>query len=137
VHPVVDTVAFIVHREGTILVEQRKLTKKTDPGKVAIPGGHVEKGESFEQACKRELREELDLECSSFSFIIRLLHHTDVEDQMTHYYSCEDWRGEPKSKEAERVFWVDSKHLDVLSFEIDRKAAEEFFKTQATDNSYD
>lgn len=55
----VDTVALIVEKEGRLLVERRKLTKETDPGKVAIPGGHVEGGESLEEACRRELKEEL------------------------------------------------------------------------------
>jgi ADP-ribose pyrophosphatase YjhB (NUDIX family) len=30
---------------------------------VVVPGGHVESGESLEEACKRELKEELGLEC--------------------------------------------------------------------------
>jgi len=135
VKQVVDTVALIIHKNGRILVEQRKLTKKTDPGKVAIPGGHVKEGESLEQACKRELKEELDLECSKFNFIIQLFHHTEIEDQRTHYYSCEGWKGKPRGKEAERVFWVDFRELNVLSFEIDRRAAEKFFKTEAKDTS--
>ncbi|NQT07735.1 NUDIX domain-containing protein [Candidatus Bathyarchaeota archaeon] len=49
----VDTVALIVEKEGRLLVERRKLTKETDPGKVAIPGGHVEEGESLDVACMR------------------------------------------------------------------------------------
>ena len=55
----VNTVALIVEEDGRLLVERRKLTKETDPGKVAIPGGHVEGGESLEEACRRELHEEL------------------------------------------------------------------------------
>ena len=55
----VDTVALIVLQDDTVLVERRGLHKATDPGVVVIPGGHVEEGESLEDACKRELKEEL------------------------------------------------------------------------------
>ena len=127
----VNVVAFIVYKNKKILVEKRKLNKKTDSGKVVILGGHVEKGESFKQACQRELREELEIECQKFKFIIKLLHHTDIEDQMTYYFSCEECKGKPIAHEAEKVFWIDSKKLNILDFEIDRKAIKEFFKSLA------
>jgi mutator protein MutT len=124
----VDTVAFILHRDGRILAERRKADRATDPGRVALPGGHVEEGESFEQACVRELKEELGLDCAEFEFVARFLHHTDIEDQMTHYYSCEDWEGEPSALEAEEVFWVGFGETGRLDFEIDRKAAAKYIK---------
>lgn len=124
----VDVVALIVHKKGKILAEKRKLTKKTDPGKIVIPGGHVEQSESLKQACQRELKEELELECQNFKFIIKLLHHTEIEDQMTYYFSCEEWKGKLVSCEAEKTFWIGLKKLNILDFEIDRKAAKEFFK---------
>ena len=127
----VDTVAVIVAKDNGLLVERRKFTKETDPGKVAIPGGHVENGESFEEACRRELLEELELTCESFSFIVSLPHHTEPEDQVVHYFSCDGWRGVPRCHEAEEIFWVDRQHLEVLDFEIDRTAASKFFTDTA------
>ena len=129
--PIVDTVAFILHRDGRILVEKRRCTKETDPDRIAIPGGHVEDGESLEEACARELREELGLECEGFRFIARLLHLTETEDQMVHYYSCEAWRGEPSPKEAERIFWVSLDDMGSLDFEVDREAVAEFTRMMA------
>ena len=78
----VNTVALIMEKEGRLLVERRKLTKETDPGKVAIPGGHVEGGESLEEACRRELHEELGLTCGDFSFVVKLPNRTGSRDQM-------------------------------------------------------
>lgn len=123
----VDTVALIVEEDGRLLVERRKLTKETDPGKVAIPGGHVEGGESLEEACRRELHEELGLTCEVFSFIVKLPHRTGSEDQMVHYFSCDSWVGDPECHEAEEIFWIDRGKLDVLDFDIDRTAASMFF----------
>ena len=70
--PTVDTVAFIVTRGESILVERRSLEKKTDPGPVAIPGGHVEEGETLTEACGLELAEEQYLICDEFRFVVIL-----------------------------------------------------------------
>ena len=123
----VDTVALIVEKDGRLLVERRKLSKETDPGKVAIPGGHVEGSESLEEACRRELYEELGLTCDGFSFIVKLPHRTESEDQMVHYFSCDGWVGDPECHEAEEIFWIARGQLDALDFEIDRTAASMFF----------
>ena len=93
----VDTVSLIILQEDKILVERRALHKATDPGIVAIPGGHVEHGETLEEACNRELKEELDLDCSEFRLFDKMLWHTPVEIQNVHYFVCEGWRGVPKN----------------------------------------
>jgi mutator protein MutT len=124
----VDIVSFSVHKDGKILVEKRKSTRENDPDKIMPPSGHVERGESFEGACRRELKEELDLDGDKFRFIIRLPHRTDFEEMTIWYYSCEDWKGMPKSNEAEKVFWIGPDELDILDFEIDKIAIKEFFK---------
>jgi mutator protein MutT len=89
----VDVVALIIARGDEVLVERRRLDRKTDPGAVTIPGGHVEEGETFEEACRRELMEELGLECARLRYLATYLHETTVEDQVTRYYVCEDWTG--------------------------------------------
>jgi ADP-ribose pyrophosphatase YjhB (NUDIX family) len=38
------------------------LVRRADNGKWAVPGGYMESGESFSEACKREVREETGLE---------------------------------------------------------------------------
>lgn len=126
-----DTVALVVARGDGLLVERRRLDKETDPGKVAIPGGHVEEGESLVEACERELLEELGLTCEGFSFIVSLPHRTESEDQVVHYFSCDGWRGVPQCHEAEEVFWVERHQLDVLDLEVDRRAASIFFSVRA------
>jgi 8-oxo-dGTP diphosphatase len=123
-----DIVSFIVWKDNKILVEKRSLTKKTDPGAIILPSGHVEKDESLEEACRRELKEELGLECEKFEFIIKLPHDTGIEEQMIHFYSCVNWKGEPRSHEAEKVFWIDANQTNVIDYEIDRIAIKEFLK---------
>ena len=124
---IVDTVALVVEKDGRLLVERRKLSKETDPGKVAIPGGHVEGGESLEEACRRELYEELGLTCRGLNFIVSTPNRTGSEDQVVHYFSCDGWVGDPECHEAEEIFWIDREQIDSFDFEIDRTAASMFF----------
>jgi 8-oxo-dGTP diphosphatase len=122
----VDVVALIVRKNNEILVEKRKKDRRVDPGKTAIPGGHVEDPESLEQACARELKEELELECSDFRFVASMPHDTISEKQMVHYYSCENWKGVPKNREADSIFWISIENLGCLDFEIDKSAIRRF-----------
>lgn len=125
----VDIVALLLYKNGKILVEKRKLERRNDPGKTVIPGGHIEEGESFEKACERELKEELGIGCQKFKFIIKLLHHTIIEDQITHHFSCEEWEGKLVNYEAEKIFWIGPKQLHLLDLDEDRKVAKKFFNS--------
>jgi len=119
-----DVVAFILLKNGKVLVEKRMPNRKIDPGKIVIPGGHVKKRESLADACKRELKEELDVVCENFEFVCKSLHDAGSEIQMVHYFLCKDWKGNIKTREAKKIFWLDEKNLNKLSYKIDRNAIE-------------
>lgn len=123
----VDTVSLILVRGGKILVERRRMDRETYPGAVVIPGGHVEPGESYAEACRRELWEELGVECSHFTFYDRMLCITDVEDQMNSWFICEGWVGEPSCTEAEEIFWIERGEVDRLELEEDYKVITRLF----------
>jgi isopentenyl-diphosphate delta-isomerase type 1 len=60
IHRAVGLVIF--NKNGQILLQKRSLTKDLQPGFWAISSaGHVSKGETYEQAAKRELAEELGI----------------------------------------------------------------------------
>lgn len=54
--------AWIMNYDGMILLQQRALNKKKNPGKWSKTGGHVESGENCKEAIKREVYEEIGLE---------------------------------------------------------------------------
>ncbi|MBN2333912.1 NUDIX domain-containing protein [Candidatus Bathyarchaeota archaeon] len=116
----VDCVSLIVVDGCSVLVERRRLDRETYPGCVAIPGGHVEDGETYAEACRRELKEELGLECDEFMFVAEVKVPTDVEVQNTRWYLCRGWQGEPRCYEADEVFWLNGDELDRLDLESDR-----------------
>jgi 8-oxo-dGTP pyrophosphatase MutT (NUDIX family) len=45
----------ILLRDGKFLVEKRRMDEDIDPGLLCIPGGHVDPGETLEDALKREM----------------------------------------------------------------------------------
>ncbi len=99
-----ECVSFLLVSEGRVLLEKRSMTKASDPGLVAIPGGHMEDGETKEQTLVRELGEELDLEPVSFGYLCTLYHPTN-ELQLIHYYVVSAWAGDLRVLEADEVFW--------------------------------
>ncbi len=61
IHRAVGVVIF--DKKGRVLLQKRSLTKDLQPGYWAISSaGHVSKGETYEQAVKRELMEELGVD---------------------------------------------------------------------------
>jgi glycerol-1-phosphatase len=59
--PVPAVNAAIFNEKGEILLTRRS-PRIREPGKWCLPGGHVEKGEFWERAMCREIREEVGLE---------------------------------------------------------------------------
>jgi colanic acid biosynthesis protein WcaH len=100
--PTVD--AIIVH-EGKFL-----LLKRNNPpvkGEWWLPGGRIKKGETFEEAVKREVREETGLECR----VIRqlgVINHTFPEVHVVSvFYLVESDSPEVKlNKEHSEYRWV-------------------------------
>ena len=116
-----NCVSAILVRNKQFLIEKRK-NYDVDPG-YAIPGGHVEPGESLENALRRETLEELGISIED-SKLVFVGDHTasDGEQQRIHYFLITRWNGTPNSREAELVTWTSDPKI--LSFEVDRKALE-------------
>ncbi|WP_104990164.1 NUDIX domain-containing protein [Deinococcus sp. NW-56] len=61
--PVRGVNAFLVNPRGELWIPRRTLTKRNFPGCLDMSvGGHVERGESYEAAFRRETQEELNLD---------------------------------------------------------------------------
>ncbi|MDO5556907.1 MAG: (deoxy)nucleoside triphosphate pyrophosphohydrolase [Clostridia bacterium] len=57
----IEVVAGIIYKGEKFLITQRNL-KKLQGGLWEFPGGKVEKGETYQEALKREIKEELNAE---------------------------------------------------------------------------
>jgi len=117
---------ILVMRRGRVLLGRRRGSHAA--GYYAAPGGHIEFGESFEQAARREVREETGLEVEQ----LRLLsvgsylfdgerHYVDVD------FVCEAPHGEPMRREpgkCEGWDWYDLDRLPEPLFIVTRQMIE-------------
>jgi 8-oxo-dGTP diphosphatase len=116
----VDVVVGIILNGNKFLVERRSLDEKVDPGIVCLPGGHVKINESKEEALKRELREELDIEVKGTKFVCKNFYiASNGEKQNAYCFLVTDYEGKPVCKSSQEIFWEEN--IENLSLEVDRK----------------
>jgi isopentenyldiphosphate isomerase len=70
------------NRKGEVFLQKRSLRKRIQPGKwdTAV-GGHVDPGESYEQAATRELQEELGVGGTDLTPLLTYVWQTEVETE--------------------------------------------------------
>lgn len=120
-----ECVAAIILKDATVLAEQRKLTRKVVPGALALPGGHVEPGETIEDALRREIREELAITPLEIRYVCTLLHRS-AEFRKLHYFAVPRWQGEIQNHEAASLRWVAVTAPSPLDLDVDRLALAEY-----------
>lgn len=84
-HPVVHL--HIFNDAGELYLQKRSMTKDIQPGKwdTAV-GGHIDYGETVEEALCREVREELGITDFIPQFIIRYIFESAVEKELVNTY---------------------------------------------------
>jgi len=85
-HPVVHLHVF--NSQGCLYLQKRAMNKDVQPGKWDTSvGGHIDLGETVEQALFREAAEELGLSGFNPVFLFQYTHRSSVEQELvyTHY----------------------------------------------------
>ena len=123
----IDCIAFMLIENNKILAEKRTLTTLLDPGAIAIPGGHVDPGETWEEALYREAREELAVTLNSPRYVCSLLERLS-DLYRIHYYVVESWSGQIECHEAEALLWIPLNELERFDLEVDKVAVNEYLR---------
>lgn len=104
-HPVVHLHVF--NARGELYLQQRPLWKDIQPGRwdTAV-GGHVDYGETIEEALRREVREELGIEGFEPQFVCVYPFRSEREYELVHVYRTV-WEGPvtPSEELAGGRFW--------------------------------
>lgn len=108
--------AGIIHREGKILVGQRRAGDR-HALKWEFPGGKVEHGETPQEALVRELEEELRIEATVGSELARY-EHDYPSGSRVHllFFHVSRFQGEPEARVFEQIQWIDFAELPKLDF---------------------
>ena len=105
--PPLDCFVFMLVRNGHVLAEKRKATRRLAPGAIALPGGHVDGDEGLEAALERELHEELGIVAERIAYVCTLLH---------------------RAEEFRKLLWTRLDEPAALEIDVDRTAIAEYLR---------
>jgi len=95
----------VVRKDGRILITRRKESGLLG-GLWELPGGKVKRGESPEEACKREIEEEVSLSVEVTGFITRVDHAYSHFKVAVDVFDCEYRAGEIKLSGPTDFRWI-------------------------------
>lgn len=101
----IEVVASIIHQDGKILATQRGYGDFK--GLWEFPGGKMEPGETPEEALRREIREELNIDISVEKHICTVEHDYPNFHLTMHCYWCSIVQGEPILNEHQSARWLE------------------------------
>ncbi len=123
------TVGCILIKNKKILLEKRNVDPERN--KWCFPGGHMEQGETAENAVRREIREETDLEIDEMTFFT---YDNEIFPSRNQYSVVLIFSGTPKgttriNEESSEFNWFSKEELAKLDMACNHKSiAYTFFK---------
>lgn len=82
-----NVVAFITDQNNRFIIVKRSPKKKSFPNLLDLAAcGHVDSGENYEDAIKREIMEELSIECS-VDILRKIYHEHEENGKMVKYFT--------------------------------------------------
>ena len=106
----IDVVAAVIKKNNLYFIAQRNRNKHF-AYYWEFPGGKVDKQETFENALKREIKEELSINIRVFNHIASEKHKDEKIDVNVHYFLCESLNEKIILSEHEDMKWLQKNDL--------------------------
>lgn len=102
-----------IEGETNLIFEVRSLKLRSQPGDICLPGGKVDKGESYEETAARELREELLLGEEDFHIVGEMDYVITPYGSEMHCYVAQVYKKPDtyNKEEVDHIFYVPLKYL--------------------------
>ena len=110
----VEVVAAVLTHNGLVFATQRGYGEFKDGWE--FPGGKVEAGESPEEALRREIREELEVEVNVGDLIDTIEYDYPAFHLSMKCYACTIAGGSPHLLEHEAARWLTAGQLDSVAW---------------------
>lgn len=110
----INVVAAVIMKEGRVFATQRGYGEFKDGWE--FPGGKVEAGESPEEALRREIREELEVEVNVGDLIDTIEYDYPAFHLSMKCYACTIAGGSPHLLEHEAARWLYADQLDSVAW---------------------
>jgi isopentenyldiphosphate isomerase len=87
IHKVIHLI--VADEEGRLLLQKRSMNRDVAPGRWDTSvGGHVNAGETIEEALRREMAEELGITTCRPEFLYSYIHSNPYETELVYTYQC-------------------------------------------------
>lgn len=110
----IEVVAAIIHKDNCYLATQRGYGDFE--GMWEFPGGKIEAGESQEEALKREIKEELNVDIEIGMQICTVDYDYPTFHLTMHCYCCNVSNGEIKLLEHKSAKWLTKDELNMVEW---------------------
>lgn len=107
-------VAAVIESNDRFLLTRRQRGVHLE-GMWEFPGGKLDPGESHQDALRRELREELDVDSDVGELVFEVAHEYPDRVVSLHFYRC-TLTGEPRPVLGQEMRWVERSELPALGF---------------------
>jgi len=113
--PFVDVVIGVLRRDDQVCLSVRQ-SHQSFAEHWEFPGGKVEAHETSIEALKREFKEELAVDTAGWKPLIEIPWHYDNVSVRLHVFITDEFIGEPKGNEGQKVEWHSVRNLRTLNF---------------------
>ncbi len=109
---IIVVAAALIDTQSRVLLAQRPEGKKM-AGLWEFPGGKLDDGETLETALVRELHEELGItvDAKDLEPVGSAAYPYEDFHLLMPLYACRVWKGEPQSREGQKLAWVTKDEL--------------------------